>query len=185
MLRNRGVYENVKYVQQENFWIGPSSVRAGLGRGRRGRDVEVPGGQEARTEAACLPRPQEALIHLGAKFSPCMRQDPQVHSFIRSAREREKHSACCVRNDRSGCVQTSEEECSVRFPPWTPTLVCLVVALSFRLQIDSAERSFALVPGTSRRPYVQGLSCHIHSSLSPPSPISSSWLHRPSSDLVF
>ncbi|KAM9057761.1 inactive rhomboid protein 1 isoform 1-T1 [Megaptera novaeangliae] len=80
VLRNRGVYENVKYVQQENFWIGPSS---------------------------------EALIHLGAKFSPCMRQDPQVHSFIHAAREREKHSACCVRNDRSGCVQTSEEECSI------------------------------------------------------------------------
>ncbi|XP_028341833.1 inactive rhomboid protein 1 isoform X2 [Physeter macrocephalus] len=79
VLRNRGVYENVKYVQQENFWIGPSS---------------------------------EALIHLGAKFSPCMRQDPQVNSFIHAAREREKHSACCVRNDRSGCVQTSEEECS-------------------------------------------------------------------------
>jgi hypothetical protein len=31
VLRKRGVYENVKYVQQENFWIGPSSVRAGLG----------------------------------------------------------------------------------------------------------------------------------------------------------
>ncbi|XP_030654850.1 inactive rhomboid protein 1 isoform X2 [Nomascus leucogenys] len=85
VLRNRGVYENVKYVQQENFWIGPSS---------------------------------EALIHLGAKFSPCMRQDPQVHSFIRSAREREKHSACCVRNDRSGCVQTSEEECSSTLAVW-------------------------------------------------------------------
>lgn len=28
VLRNRGVYENVKYVQQENFWIGPSSVSA-------------------------------------------------------------------------------------------------------------------------------------------------------------
>lgn len=26
VLRNKGVYENVKYVQQENFWIGPSSV---------------------------------------------------------------------------------------------------------------------------------------------------------------
>lgn len=59
------------------------------------------------------PSSQEALIHLGAKFSPCMRQDPQVHSFILAAREREKHSACCVRNDRSGCVQTSKEECSV------------------------------------------------------------------------
>ncbi|XP_052514814.1 inactive rhomboid protein 1 isoform X1 [Budorcas taxicolor] len=85
VLRNRGVYENVKYVQQENFWIGPSS---------------------------------EALIHLGAKFSPCMRQDPQVHSFIHAAREREKHSACCVRNDRSGCVQTSEEECSSTLAVW-------------------------------------------------------------------
>lgn len=97
VLRNRGVYENVKRVQQENFWIGPSS---------------------------------EALIHLGAKFSPCMRQDPQVHSFILAARERERHSACCVRNDKSGCVQTSEEECSstlavwVRWPshPSTPDL---------------------------------------------------------------
>ncbi|XP_049758811.1 inactive rhomboid protein 1 isoform X1 [Elephas maximus indicus] len=91
VLRNRGVYENVKYVQQENFWIGPSSVRAAG---------------------------QEALIHLGAKFSPCMRQDPQVHSFIRAARERERHSACCVRNDRSGCVQTSEEECSSTLALW-------------------------------------------------------------------
>lgn len=28
VLRNKGVYENVKFVQQENFWIGPSSVSA-------------------------------------------------------------------------------------------------------------------------------------------------------------
>ncbi|XP_063286297.1 inactive rhomboid protein 1 isoform X3 [Pelobates fuscus] len=85
VLRNRGVYENVKYVQQENFWIGPSS---------------------------------EALIHLGAKFSPCMRQDQQVHSFIQTKREKEKHSACCVRNDKSGCIQTSEEECSSTLAVW-------------------------------------------------------------------
>ncbi|XP_075755305.1 inactive rhomboid protein 1 isoform X3 [Pelodiscus sinensis] len=85
VLRNRGVYENVKYVQQENFWIGPSS---------------------------------EALIHLGAKFSPCMRQDQQVHNFISGTREKEKHSACCVRNDKSGCVQTSEEECSSTLAVW-------------------------------------------------------------------
>ncbi|XP_053132302.1 inactive rhomboid protein 1 isoform X2 [Hemicordylus capensis] len=85
VLRNRAVYENVKYVQQENFWIGPSS---------------------------------EALIHLGAKFSPCMRQDQQVHSFISAAREKEKHSACCVRNDKSGCVQTAEEECSSTLAVW-------------------------------------------------------------------
>ncbi|MBN3276838.1 RHDF1 protein, partial [Polyodon spathula] len=85
VLRNKGVYENVKYVYQENFWIGPSS---------------------------------EALIHLGAKFSPCMRQDQQVHRLIQKKREQEKHSACCVRNDRSGCVQTSEEECSSTLAVW-------------------------------------------------------------------
>lgn len=26
VLRNKGVYESVKYVQQQNFWIGPGSV---------------------------------------------------------------------------------------------------------------------------------------------------------------
>ncbi|XP_043945387.1 inactive rhomboid protein 1 isoform X2 [Protopterus annectens] len=85
VLGNKGIYENVKHVQQENFWIGPSS---------------------------------EALIHLGAKFSPCMRQDQQVHNLIMKKREEEKHSACCVRNDRSGCVQTSEEECSSTLAVW-------------------------------------------------------------------
>uniref|UniRef100_A0A665VCM8 Inactive rhomboid protein n=1 Tax=Echeneis naucrates TaxID=173247 RepID=A0A665VCM8_ECHNA len=85
VLRNKGVYENVKFVQQENFWIGPSS---------------------------------EALIHLGAKFSPCMRQDKQVHELIREKRAIERNSACCVRNDRSGCVQTSEEECSSTLAVW-------------------------------------------------------------------
>ncbi|KAK3511735.1 hypothetical protein QTP70_020738, partial [Hemibagrus guttatus] len=85
VLRNKGVYENVKYVQQENFWIGPSS---------------------------------EALIHLGAKFSPCMRQDQEVHDQIQKKRETERYSACCVRNDRSGCLQTSEEECSSTLAEW-------------------------------------------------------------------
>ncbi|KPP68959.1 inactive rhomboid protein 1-like [Scleropages formosus] len=53
VLRNKGVYENVKFVQQENFWIGPSS---------------------------------EALIHLGAKFSPCMRKDQQVYDLMQEKR---------------------------------------------------------------------------------------------------
>uniref|UniRef100_A0A8C0ZS48 Inactive rhomboid protein n=1 Tax=Castor canadensis TaxID=51338 RepID=A0A8C0ZS48_CASCN len=113
VLRNRGVYENVKYVQQENFWIGPSSVRAGLG-----AELGMPKQAGGLGPQLWSPSPQEALIHLGAKFSPCMRQDPQVHSFIHAAREREKHSACCVRNDRSGCVQTSEEECSSTLAVW-------------------------------------------------------------------
>jgi len=52
-----------------------------------------------------------------------MRQDQQVHSFISAKREKEKHSACCVRNDKSGCVQTSEEECSVSVV--APFMLCL------------------------------------------------------------
>ncbi|XP_077958979.1 inactive rhomboid protein 1 isoform X4 [Gasterosteus aculeatus] len=79
VLRNKGVYENVKFVQQQNFWVGPSS---------------------------------EALIHLGAKFSPCMRQDPEIQKLIQEKRARERESGCCVRNDRSGCLQTLQEECS-------------------------------------------------------------------------
>ncbi|KAM8837350.1 inactive rhomboid protein 1-like isoform 3-T5 [Spinachia spinachia] len=79
VLRNKGVYENVKFVQQQNFWVGPSS---------------------------------EALIHLGAKFSPCMRRDREIQKLIQEKRARERESGCCVRNDRSGCLQTLQEECS-------------------------------------------------------------------------
>ncbi|XP_056222594.1 inactive rhomboid protein 1 isoform X4 [Seriola aureovittata] len=85
VLRNKGVYENVKFVQQQNFWVGPSS---------------------------------EALIHLGAKFSPCMRQDEEIQKLIQEKRERERESGCCVRNDRSGCLQTLQEECSSTLAVW-------------------------------------------------------------------
>ncbi|XP_072319092.1 inactive rhomboid protein 2-like [Eucyclogobius newberryi] len=79
VLKNKGIYESVKYVQQENFWIGPSS---------------------------------EDLIHLGAKFSPCIRQDKQIFRLIEKAKDLERDSGCCVQNDNSGCVQTSRSDCS-------------------------------------------------------------------------
>ncbi|XP_047233543.1 inactive rhomboid protein 1 isoform X2 [Girardinichthys multiradiatus] len=85
VLRNKGVYENVKFVQQQNFWVGPSS---------------------------------EALIHLGAKFSPCMRQDEEIQNLIQETKTRERESGCCVRNDRSGCLQTLQEECSSTLAVW-------------------------------------------------------------------
>uniref|UniRef100_H2V2C7 Inactive rhomboid protein n=1 Tax=Takifugu rubripes TaxID=31033 RepID=H2V2C7_TAKRU len=85
VLRNKGVYENVKFVQQQNFWVGPSS---------------------------------EALIHLGAKFSPCMRQDEEIYMLMQGKREKERESGCCVRNDRSGCLQTLQEECSSTLAVW-------------------------------------------------------------------
>ncbi|XP_059684265.1 inactive rhomboid protein 2 isoform X2 [Gavia stellata] len=79
VLRNKGVYESVKYIQQENFWIGPSSID---------------------------------LIHLGAKFSPCIRKDQQVERLIQRERDRERGSGCCVQNDNSGCIQTLPQDCS-------------------------------------------------------------------------
>ncbi|XP_029456284.1 inactive rhomboid protein 2 isoform X2 [Rhinatrema bivittatum] len=79
VLRNKGVYESVKYIQQENFWMGPSSI---------------------------------ALIHLGAKFSPCIRRDQQIEKLIQKEREWERNSGCCVQNDKSGCVQTQRRDCS-------------------------------------------------------------------------
>uniref|UniRef100_A0A665XC32 Inactive rhomboid protein n=1 Tax=Echeneis naucrates TaxID=173247 RepID=A0A665XC32_ECHNA len=79
VLKNKGIYESVKYTQQENFWIGPNS---------------------------------EDLIHLGAKFSPCIRQDRQIVSLIQKAKELERESGCCVQNDNSGCVQTHSSDCS-------------------------------------------------------------------------
>lgn len=79
VLKNKGIYESVKYVQQENFWIGPRS---------------------------------DDLIHLGAKFSPCIRLDEQIVDLIKTAKDLERESGCCVQNDNSGCVQTLNVDCS-------------------------------------------------------------------------
>ncbi|KAL1116106.1 hypothetical protein AAG570_005601, partial [Ranatra chinensis] len=53
------------------------------------------------------------LIHLGAKFAPCMRRDAKILKEIEKGREKERDTACCIRNDDSGCVQSSKAECSV------------------------------------------------------------------------
>ncbi|TKS90068.1 Inactive rhomboid protein 1 [Collichthys lucidus] len=42
----------------------------------------------------------EALIHLGAKFSPCMRQDEEIHKLIQEKRAREK-GVRLLREERS------------------------------------------------------------------------------------
>ncbi|XP_063971913.1 inactive rhomboid protein 1 isoform X3 [Diachasmimorpha longicaudata] len=54
------------------------------------------------------------LIHLGAKFAPCMRRDLKILKEIDVWRERERDTACCIRNDDSGCVQSSKADCSIR-----------------------------------------------------------------------
>eukprot|EP00069_Balaena_mysticetus_P021759 bmy_13775T0 len=91
VLRNKGVYESVKCIQQENFWIGPSSID---------------------------------LIHLGAKFSPCIRKDQQIKQLVLRERELERDSGCCVQNDHSGCIQTQEQDCSGLGPSRIPGTDC-------------------------------------------------------------
>lgn len=53
------------------------------------------------------------LVHLGAKFGGCMRRDIKVLDVIAKTKRKERETACCIRNDDSGCVQTSQAECSV------------------------------------------------------------------------
>ncbi|XP_007574079.1 inactive rhomboid protein 2 [Poecilia formosa] len=86
VLKNKGIYESVKFIQQENFWIGPSS---------------------------------DDLIHLGAKFSPCMRQDKQIVRMIQKDKDLERESGCCIQNDNSGCVQTLRADCSETLATFT------------------------------------------------------------------
>ncbi|EFN63503.1 Rhomboid family member 1 [Camponotus floridanus] len=58
------------------------------------------------------------LIHLGAKFAPCMRRDIKILKEIDVWRERERDTACCIRNDDSGCVQSSKADCSNTISTW-------------------------------------------------------------------
>ena len=62
---------------------------------------------------------QMDLIHLGAKYAPCMRVDLNLEAAIELDRREEAGSACCVRNDGSGCVQRVESHCVcvISFPP--------------------------------------------------------------------
>lgn len=150
------MYESMKYIQQENFWIGPSSVR-GPGRDSisagslwplpppaeqegawlawkppssgapRGRLLTEQPGLDPSSLPTAL-RPQIDLIHLGAKFSPCIRKDQQIEQLVLRERDLERDSGCCVQNDHSGCIQTLQQDCSVgaealrplRAPPWSP-----------------------------------------------------------------
>ena len=56
---------------------------------------------------------QEDLIHIGAKYSPCMRSDENQDAALEAAKAVENTTACCIYNDGSGCVQSLENECSV------------------------------------------------------------------------
>ncbi|XP_058055682.1 inactive rhomboid protein 1-like [Anopheles bellator] len=54
------------------------------------------------------------LIHLGAKYGACMRRDAKIMDVVSRTRKHERETACCIRNDDSGCVQSSQADCSIR-----------------------------------------------------------------------
>ncbi|VDN55968.1 unnamed protein product, partial [Dracunculus medinensis] len=51
------------------------------------------------------------LVHLGAKFSPCMRHDKRIYAQIKLDRDLERETGCCIYNDGTGCFQTSYNTC--------------------------------------------------------------------------
>lgn len=42
-----------------------------------------------------------------------MRRDTRTLDVITKTRRHERETACCIRNDDSGCVQSSQADCSV------------------------------------------------------------------------
>ncbi|TRY75136.1 hypothetical protein TCAL_00668 [Tigriopus californicus] len=57
--------------------------------------------------------PARDLIHLGAKYTPCMRPYPAISQLVQDERTKEaSETGCCIKNDRSGCVQTVKDNCS-------------------------------------------------------------------------
>lgn len=100
---------------------GPSS--RGDSAGQRWSDGPFPGlGLKLTLSFPSLSLPQIDLIHLGAKFSPCIRKDRQIEQLVLRERDLERDSGCCVQNDHSGCIQTQRKDCSVGAGP--PSLPC-------------------------------------------------------------
>lgn len=58
---------------------------------------------------------QAGLIKMGAKFAPCMRSDKRLQEVLLEEKRNETEAGCCVKSDDSGCITTSEKECSRTF----------------------------------------------------------------------
>ena len=70
---------------------------------------------------------QADLVHLGAKYSPCIRDDDNIQELLTAEVKEENKTACCVNNDGSGCVQASRSDCSVSHTGHLEGRVCNVV----------------------------------------------------------
>ena len=84
------------------------------------------------------------LVHLGAKFSACMRRDIKILDVIAKTKRQERETACCIRNDDSGCVQSSQADCTIRGLWHTVSVffLCLLVVEYIFTYIFYAKKSF-------------------------------------------
>lgn len=97
----------IEYIEPSNFWIGPRAVSNIL--------ILFFCRFSLILKHLFFQNMQADLIHLGAKFAPCMRKDKNIMKEIEKWREKERETACCIRNDDSGCIQASKEQCTVRY----------------------------------------------------------------------
>lgn len=66
----------------------------------------------------------QSLIHLGAKYSPCMRKDKAYFEKIADDAVVEDTSGCCIRKDLNACWQTERSKCTSSFAEFKDDKVC-------------------------------------------------------------
>lgn len=111
--------QQVQHQEPRNIWIGP-----------RGDDLVHLGAKFAACKLnedfdfyyCCNHFDQNAYVMLRVTiemnlFDFCisgMRRDFKILDVMAKTRRQERETACCIRNDDSGCVQSSQADCSVR-----------------------------------------------------------------------
>ena len=66
----------------------------------------------------------QSLIHLGAKYSPCMRSDREFDESIAADIAKEDKTGCCIRRDLNVCWQTDRTGCTSAFVNFREGVVC-------------------------------------------------------------
>ncbi|KAL5254665.1 hypothetical protein ACHWQZ_G014188 [Mnemiopsis leidyi] len=66
----------------------------------------------------------QSLIHLGAKYSPCMRKDKEYFEKIEDDIAVEDGTGCCIREDLNACWQTKQSQCTSSFAKFKENKVC-------------------------------------------------------------
>ena len=96
---------------------------------------------------------QADLIHLGARYSPCMRKDDNVYKAILGDRMKENSTACCTRNDESHCVQTPASLCSTTLSTWLNSSYYSVDENRKSGTVCGQDPQFCIAPA-SHAPYI-------------------------------